>query len=63
VFKEISSIMGIDNVDATTQGWFLHRVAATQNILSRMTDTQKEELRQEGEKMAAKGMPEELQRK
>lgn len=63
VLNEISNIMGLETVDTNTPGWFGHRMEATQNILNKMTDEEKKELRRIGEEMRKEGMPEELQRK
>jgi len=63
VMKEIGIIMGNDTVDTNTPGWFQHRTAAAKNILNRMTEAQKFELRKLGDGMSEKGMPEEIQRK
>ena len=38
VLKEISNIMGMDNVDTHTPGWFKYRMAATKNILDNMRE-------------------------
>jgi hypothetical protein len=63
VLKEISNIMGMDNVDTHTPGWFKFRMAATQNILNNMTEDEKDLLRRKGEELAKNGMPEQMKRK
>ena len=63
VLKEIGTMMGIDAVDTNTPGWFNHRTAASKNILDKMTEAKKNELRKLGDEMLEKGMPEEIQRK
>jgi hypothetical protein len=61
--KEIAKIKEIDSVDTNTPGWFEFRTAATKNIISSMTDAEKEELRRRGEEMAANGLPETVKRR
>jgi hypothetical protein len=63
VLKEIGRIKEMDEVDTNTPGWFELRTAATKNILSKMSDTQKEDLRKSGEEMAEKGLPDHVKRK
>jgi len=63
VLKEIAMIMGIDEVDTNTPGWFQHRTTASRNILNKMSEADKSELRKLGDKILEKGMPEEIQRK
>jgi len=63
VLNEISNIMGMDNVDTHTPGWFKFRMAATQNILNTMTENDKDWLRMKGEELAKNGVPEQMKRK
>jgi hypothetical protein len=61
--KEIAVLMGGENASTNTPGWFELRTAATKNILERMTNAEKDDLRRKGEDYAKNGMPEHLQRK
>lgn len=63
VMKEVASIMGLESADTNTPGWFENRTTAAKNILNVMTEAQKNRLRDEADEMAAKGLPEEVQRK
>ena len=53
----------MDVVDTNTPGWFELRTAATKNIISNMTEAEKEELRKKGEEMSEKGLPENVKRR
>lgn len=55
--------MGLESADTNTPGWFENRTTAAKNILNVMTEAQKNRLRDEADEMAAKGLPEEVQRK
>lgn len=61
--SEIGIIMGLESVDTNTPGWFIHRTTATKNILCKMSEAEKDNLRNIGKEMAETGMPEDLQRK
>lgn len=61
--QEIASMMGIDSADTNTPGWFSMRTPAAKNILDRMSEAEKDKIRKEGDEMAAKGLPEDVQRK
>jgi hypothetical protein len=63
IMNEIANLMGMDSVDTNTKGWFQHRMAASQNVLKKMTDEEQKQLRKKGEEMQEGGMPEELKRK
>ena len=63
VMKEIATLMGEGSIDTNTTGWFPLRTQASKNILDRMTDAEKAELRKKGEEMARNGKPKEIQRK
>jgi hypothetical protein len=63
VMAEISELMGNDSVNTNTPGWFQLRTVAAKNILGRMTEAEKKDLRKKGEEIAKKGMPEHLKRK
>lgn len=63
VLKEISNIMGMDNVNTHTPGWFKYRMAATKNILDNMPEKEKDSLRMKGEELAKNGLPEQMKRK
>lgn len=63
VFSEIASIMGIESANTNTAGWFSVRRTAEKNILDRMTDIEKDKLREEADQMAVEGLPVEVQRK
>jgi len=63
VLKEIGQIMNMASVDTNTPGWFNHRTKATKNIISNMTDAEKEELQRKAEKIGEIGLPEEVKRR
>lgn len=63
VLMEIGRIKEMDEVNTNTPGWFELRTAATKNILSKMTDAEKEKLRRSGEEMTEKGLPENVKRR
>lgn len=63
VLDEIGRIKEMNSVDTTTPGWFELRTHATKNLLSQMTDAEKADLRKEGDKMAEKGLPEDVKRR
>ena len=63
VFSEIASIMGIESANTNTPGWFSVRRTAEKNILDRMTDIEKDKLREEADQIAVEGLPVEVQRK
>ena len=65
ILREISDLLGSGstNTDTHTPGWFGLRTTAARNILERMTEAEKSDLRKIGDDMAKNGMPEHLQRK
>ena len=63
VLKEISRLMGTQNVNTNTPGWFQLRTVATKNILENMTEGRKQELRKKAEEMSERGLPDDIQRK
>lgn len=61
--NEIASIMKLDHVDTNTPGWFTYRTKASKNLLDKMSENEKNKLRQVAKEFSEKGFPEELQRK
>jgi hypothetical protein len=52
-----------ESADSNTPGWFTLRRTAEKNILDRMTEEEKDNLRGEAERMATEGLPQDIQRK
>lgn len=63
VLEEIADIMDLEAADTNTPGWFAHRMQAMKNILDRMSEEERRELKQEAERLGAEGLPEDVQRK
>jgi hypothetical protein len=63
VMKEIATSLGEDSINTKSPEWFTLRTKASKNMVDRMTDAEKAELRKKGEEMARKGKPKEIQRK
>lgn len=63
IFVEIASILGIEAADTRTPGWFALRTKASKNILSRMSDDDRNALENEAERILKEGYPSEVQRK
>jgi hypothetical protein len=63
VFTEIASILEIDSASTQTPNWFQNRTRAAKNILDRMTKDETDILRDKADRLADKGLPEEVQRK
>jgi len=63
IFAEIAAMKGLESADTNTPGWFTLRRTAEKNILDRMTEEEKIDLRGEAERMARKGLPKDIQRK
>ena len=63
VFTEIASILEIDSASTPTPNWFQNRTRAAKNILDRMTKDETDILRDKADRLADKGLPEEVQRK
>ena len=63
VLREISDLLGSGstNTDTLTPGWFGLRTSASRNILERMTEAEKSDLRKIGDDMVKNGMLEHLQ--
>ena len=62
VFKEIASLMGIDDADSTKQGWFILRTKASKNIIARMRSDERNALEALADQFQSKGLPRGLQR-
>lgn len=63
VFAEIAAMMDLPSADSNTPGWFTRRRTAEKNILDRMTEEEKHNLRGEAEGLAREGLPKDIQRK
>jgi len=63
VFVEIAAMKGLESADTNTPGWFTLRQTAEKNILDRMTEGERNDLRGEAERMAREGLPKDIQRK
>jgi hypothetical protein len=63
VMEEISKISGIEDIDTNHPEWFSYRITASKNILSEMTESEKDSLRRKGELFSKEGLPEDLKRK
>jgi len=63
VFPEIASIIELKTADTNTPGWFQHRQTAAKNLLDKMTEAERVKLREEADKMAKNGLPEDIQQK
>lgn len=61
--KEVASIMGLESADTNTAGWFQNRTLAAKNILNEMSEAEKNVLQNEADELAAKGLPEDVQRR
>jgi hypothetical protein len=53
--------MGLASADSNTPGWFTLCRTAEKNILDRMTEEEKDNLRGEAERMAREGLPKDIQ--
>ena len=63
MFAEITLLLGIDSADASTPGWFSHRMLAMGNILGQIMRAEKEELERQCERLECKGNTEEDKRR
>ena len=67
VFAKIAILLGIDLADASTVGWFSHRMPAMGNILGQMIGqmmrAEKEQLERQHERLECKGNTEEDKRR
>ena len=60
-FTEIATIMDLLVADTNTPGWLQYRTTAMKNLISRMTEAEKARLRGESKRMAAMGLPVDIQ--
>ena len=63
VCAEIALIMNLPTVTTNTPGWFQQRLAATKNLLNKMTEEERRKLEDEAEKYRMDGLPLDVQRK
>lgn len=63
VFQEIASILGLDNADTKTPGWFQLRTKASKNIINSMTQEDRNNLENEADRMQKEGLPQDVQRR
>jgi hypothetical protein len=63
VLNEIASIMDVESVTTSTEGWFKHRTTASKNIIDKMTEAERAKLQEEERFLSMKGLPEHVQRK
>ena len=60
---EVARMLGVEEVDPSTPGFFTTRMPAIKNILARMSLEEKVELDRERDKMSNEGYPEDSKRK
>jgi len=63
VCNEVARMMGVEEADQSTPGFFSMRLPAIKRILDRMTPGEHVELEREMEKVSQEGYPEEIKRK
>jgi hypothetical protein len=63
VFKEIASILDLDNANTNTPGWFQLRTKASKNILNAMSVEERNILEDDAERMQKEGLPRDVQRR
>ena len=63
VFSKIANLLGIKLANASTPGWFNHRIPAIGNILAQMTMADREELEKECERFELEGYNKEDKRR
>ena len=63
VFAEIALIIELETAYTNTPGWFQHCQTAAKNLLDKMTEAERAKLREEADKMAKEGLPEDIQQK
>jgi hypothetical protein len=63
VFKEISHMMGVEDANTNTPGWFQMRMPAIKRVFDSMTIAEKAVLHSEQERMIGEGYPEQTKRR
>ncbi|KAM6500775.1 hypothetical protein JOM56_003789 [Amanita muscaria] len=63
VWEEIASLLGVEEANSSTLGWFGMRIRALQNIHRKMSEAEKAKVDEEVEKMSRKGYPDEVKRR
>ncbi|KAM6490263.1 hypothetical protein JOM56_014240 [Amanita muscaria] len=62
VWDEIASLLGVEEANSSTLGWFGMRMRALQNIHRKMSEAEKAKVDEEVEKMSRKGYLDEVKR-